>query len=271
MRIHRNDGAAAGAEELLGELLRARPDRQLQVVAVHCRVSETIEDVPECVAEVRVGTRQVVVHRAFEPALRPRLGRVANRLGGEAVLRIPAVVDRLAAGDGLLRIRSECHLLSRGLDEPARNAELHDALNCVVLLVLQARHGPGLPVRRCDDECDEEHDRHNCKPIQLTIHRTPPRSALARLETSINPASTRKFARMLEPPYETSGSVIPVRGITRRMPPTMMNVWNAKPNVRPAASSFEKPSPAKIATRKPRSVNTMYTRRIRAAPISPSS
>ena len=27
----------------------------------------------------------------------------------------------------------------------------------------------------------------------------------------------------------------------------MMNVWSAKPNVKPAASSFEKPSPAKIA------------------------
>ena len=62
---------------------------------------------------------------------------------------------------------------------------------------------------------------------------------------------------MLEPPYETSGSVIPVSGITRRMPPTMMNVCSAKPNVSPAASSFEKPSPAKSAMRKPRSTKTM--------------
>ncbi len=47
---------------------------------------------------------------------------------------------------------------------------------------------------------------------------------------------------MLEPPYETNGSVMPVSGITRRIPPTMMNVCSAKPNVSPAASSFEKPS-----------------------------
>ena len=65
------------------------------------------------------------------------------------------------------------------------------------------------------------------------------------------------FATMLEPPYETSGSVIPVNGMTRRMPPTMMNVCSANPNVRPAASSFEKPSPARSAIRKPRSTNTM--------------
>ncbi len=46
-------------------------------------------------------------------------------------------------------------------------------------------------------------------------------------------------------------------GMTRRIPPTMMNVWSAKPNVSPAASSFEKPSVAASATRKPRSTKTM--------------
>ena len=50
---------------------------------------------------------------------------------------------------------------------------------------------------------------------------------------------------------------MPVRGITRRMPPTMMNVCNAKPNVSPAARSFENPSLAKSETRKPRRTKTM--------------
>jgi hypothetical protein len=48
-----------------------------------------------------------------------------------------------------------------------------------------------------------------------------------------------------------------VSGIKRNTPPTMMNVCSAKPNVSPAASSFEKPSYASIATRKPRATMSM--------------
>ncbi len=51
--------------------------------------------------------------------------------------------------------------------------------------------------------------------------------------------------------------MIPVSGITRTTPPTMMNVCRAKPKVIPAASSFEKPSSASSAMRMPRSTNTM--------------
>ena len=54
------------------------------------------------------------------------------------------------------------------------------------------------------------------------------------------------------PPYETNGSVTPVSGITRVTPPTITNTWSANTAVRPAASSFEKPSPASIAVLKPR-------------------
>ena len=42
---------------------------------------------------------------------------------------------------------------------------------------------------------------------------------------SISPATSRKFATTLDPPYETKGSVMPVSGMTRVMPPTMTNVW----------------------------------------------
>ena len=61
-----------------------------------------------------------------------------------------------------------------------------------------------------------------------------------------------KFETTLEPPYETNGSVMPVSGTRRRTPPTMMNVCSAKPNVSPAARSFENPSWAMSATRIPR-------------------
>ena len=54
------------------------------------------------------------------------------------------------------------------------------------------------------------------------------------------------------PPYETNGSVTPVSGITRVTPPTMTNTCSASTEVRPAASSFEKPSLASIAVLKPR-------------------
>ena len=47
----------------------------------------------------------------------------------------------------------------------------------------------------------------------------------------------------------------------------MMNVWSAKPNVRPAASSFEKPSSASSATRMPRATKSMKTSSRPAAPI----
>ena len=36
--------------------------------------------------------------------------------------------------------------------------------------------------------------------------------------------------------------MIPVSGISRRMPPTMMNTWSANAKVSPTAASFEKPS-----------------------------
>ena len=51
----------------------------------------------------------------------------------------------------------------------------------------------------------------------------------------------------------------------------MMNVCSAKPNVRPAARSFEKPSCAISAMRIPRATNTRKSRSTAAEPISPSS
>jgi len=61
----------------------------------------------------------------------------------------------------------------------------------------------------------------------------------ARFETNSKPASSKKFATIDEPPYETNGSVMPVSGMIRRTPPTMMNVCSANPNVRPAAAAGE--------------------------------
>ena len=50
------------------------------------------------------------------------------------------------------------------------------------------------------------------------------------------------------------GRVTPVIGITRVTPPMITNACSATIVVSPVASSFEKPSSARIAVLKPRSV-----------------
>ncbi len=50
------------------------------------------------------------------------------------------------------------------------------------------------------------------------------------------------------------GRVTPVSGITRVTPPMITKAWIAKTAVRPAASSFEKPSLASSAILNPRAV-----------------
>ena len=89
-------------------------------------------------------------------------------------------------------------MLGGRVDQSALDLELRDALNRVVLPVGESRRRPGLPVRRPDHERAEQDDGDDGEPGQLPVHSA--RSRLARFETSINPASTRKFATTLEPP-----------------------------------------------------------------------
>src|SRR5262249_44908098 len=142
-----------------------------------------------------------------------------------------------------------------GIDLPELDRELRDEPDRVVLPVGKTGVRPGLPVRRADDERCDEDQRSDTDLRDLLVHRSA--SRLARFETSSNPASSTKFATTLDPPYETKGSVMPVSGMIRRMPPTMMNAWSANANVRPSASSFEKPSCASNAMRIPRKTKTM--------------
>ena len=68
-----------------------------------------------------------------------------------------------------------------------------------------------------------------------------------------------------------NGSVIPVSGMSFRLPAAMMNAWTPTTSARPAASSDRKSSPAEAAIRRPRSITTRYSPRIAITPISPSS
>ena len=74
-----------------------------------------------------------------------------------------------------------------------------------------------------------------------------------------------------EPPYDTNGSVMPVRGISRVTPPTMMNVCNPRIVVSPAANSFENERPDSTAMRKPLPTMSRKQMTTASAPMRPSS
>ena len=82
---------------------------------------------------------------------------------------------------------------------------------------------------------------------------------------------TSAFASSDEPPYEIRGSVMPVSGMSLRLPAAMMNAWTAITSARPAASSARNSSCAAAAIRSPRSTTTRYRPRIASSPIRPSS
>src|SRR5204863_8515404 len=112
----------------------------------------------------------------------------------------------------------------------------------------------------------QEEQREERDPRDLAVHERAAAVELARFETRSSRARSTKLATTEDPPYETNGRVIPVSGIRRRTPPTMMNVCSAKPKVRPAARSLEKPSSASSAIFIPRATKSMNTSRSADAP-----
>ena len=53
-----------------------------------------------------------------------------------------------------------------------------------------------------------------------------------------------------------NGSVMPVSGMSFRLPAAMMNAWTPMTSARPAASSARNSSAAAAAMRRPRSMTT---------------
>ena len=82
--VERDDRAAAAAERVLGGPLRARDERQAQVVALDRRALRLVDEGLEHGREVRVLAGQVVVQRALEAGAEARLRRVADDVGGRA-------------------------------------------------------------------------------------------------------------------------------------------------------------------------------------------
>ena len=190
-----------------------------------------------------VRRRQVVVQRALEPGPRAPDRRVADDVRGQRALRVAAEEERLRADLALDVPREPPPRLERE-DEPAVDRELRDAPDRVVLPGREAGGRPRLPVRRHHDEQSDERERDVREPDDLPVHRgcvgaVGDEQEQREEEEVRRRRSSRRTRR--------TGSVIPVSGTTRRTPPTMMNVCRAKPKVRPAARSFEKPSCATAA------------------------
>ena len=68
-----------------------------------------------------------------------------------------------------------------------------------------------------------------------------------------------------------NGSVIPVSGISLRLPAAMMNAWTPMTSARPVARIARKSSAAEAPMRRPRWMTTKYSPRIAMTPTSPSS
>ena len=69
------------------------------------------------------------------------------------------------------------------------------------------------------------------------VARRPAAAPAPRSERASRRPTTSAFASSEEPPYEMNGSVMPVSGISLRLPAAMMNAWTPMTSARPAASS----------------------------------
>ena len=194
-RVERDDSAAVRAELFLRDLLGVEVERRHDVVPLDRPAVELVERLVEDRREVGVGGGQVVVERSLEPRARPSDGRVADDVRREGAVRIAAEVERLAVDDALAVPRQAPPWVERE-DEAAVDRELGDAPNRVVLPRGETGGGPGLPVRRHDDERADEPEGDVREPHDLAVHR----GAFALFDTSRSSARSTKFATMLVPP-----------------------------------------------------------------------
>ena len=84
-------------------------------------------------------------------------------------------------------------------------------------------------------------------------------------------AISTKLAISDEPPYDTNGRVTPVSGISRTMPPMMMNACMPMRVVRPTASRPSNPLLVRRAMRRPAPMISTKAMSTAVAPSRPSS
>src|SRR5438094_10097304 len=83
-----------------------------------------------------------------------------------------------------------------------------------------------------DEERDEDDGHGEGDLAYRCVHVTASPS-----DIRISSATRMKFAKMLEPPYETNGNVIPVSGNRRETPPMISSACTVMITVNPVASS----------------------------------
>ena len=104
-------------------------------------------------------------------------------------------------------------------------------------------------------------------PVPVSSVSRPVASSPARISS----ATMMKLAKSDEPPWLMKGRVTPVSGIRRVTPPTMRNAWKLMAAVRPVALKAARSLFARAAVVRPRTANSMKSRRTAAPPSRPHS
>ncbi len=150
-RLERDDRPALPGERAVGERLQVRVDGEDEAVPLHGLTLEPVDLAREDRAEVPVRTGQVVVLGALEPRSVAEAGRIADDVRRQRSLGVAAEVQNVVGGLRWLVRGQHCPAVG-GVDQPALDRVLGDLLDRVVLAVGQPSRGPGLPVRRREDQ-----------------------------------------------------------------------------------------------------------------------
>src|SRR6266511_311961 len=273
LRVHHDDGSVLAAERVLRRILELLAGRQHDV-ADGLLAREHVGDVPDL--EQGIAARELVVVRALDAHVPEHERLVARELREEGALRVePLELELVSRLD-----RSGDDLAVGCLDLAARLGEVTQLESDVARIVGELVGVVDLQVGQLSDEQQDQDRDPDPHPPDGAVHRRA--SARARAvglasrtadssEIRRSSAMTTKLAISEEPPYDTNGSVTPVRGMRRVTPPRMTNVWMPMMLVRPAANSFGNGRSAWTAMRNPAATSSRNAIRIATVPSSPSS
>src|SRR5205085_4550367 len=287
--VHRDDLARRGldhdhrallrAEQVLRLLLRVDPEAGDQVPHALLALEE-VDDVLETDRRPTLAEQHVVV-RGLEAGVPDRDRLVPDDLGHEILERVLPLLAVL-----VLHVGRSGQDRALGADDlAARRVELLEDVPRVVAVVGELLRVDHLQPRELADEDEHEHDHAVGDAPDPDVHAwadsiacrraasSTMRSSSAALSSEMRNSNARmtKLAINDDPPYETNGSVTPVSGITRVMPPMITKVCTPRLVARPAANSWVNGREAWIAMRNALPTSSMNAPITATVPISPSS
>src|SRR5438067_6620124 len=262
VRVARGDGAALVAERSRGNLLQLRIDRDLERVPGVLPSEQLVDEVGR---GRRLTPGEVCVVGRLEPRASAEHGVrvVAGDVPEEILLGVHAP-PRVALVAGRLRFGQ--HRSVGREDLAAFDVQLSGEQPWVARVrrvLVRARDLDDLEVDEQRQEDDGDRQRHlSYRRVHVTASPS---------EIRISRAMRMKFAKILEPPYETNGSVIPVSGSSRETPPMISSACTVMITVRPVASSVPNVSRDRSAMWKPRAAISPKSSRIAIVPMNPIS